>query len=1072
MSLVGDRIKEELKKKTKTKVKKILTGVGPTLFFVIICVGVLYALISLVTGIISQVFSPFTNKYQKDAAYTQISSYGGAYKALTDGILDLEENGANYATIYQAFSYEAASYDSVGSYITIPDISVDDYEAYADNANTGNKDVSGSQATSKIDWNMSSFTYQYRTHWQYLLAIATVKQFEDNDAMEKQIELVADNLDEDGKVKNADKIAYNLVSSDDIEEVYNALADAGMETKVNYFTPYISDEIYKWVFNDGIGGVDFTTSKGLTSNSSRSTIGPVSYLYALQYKFKESDQTQIDSSPSSNFPYSAYCYPAWNNTPRTSGGTYRGAKDRYMAGTGNIASNMTYSSDYTYLSNNPYDRGDLKGDYSYVYYDGKVYPVCLVKDASNWLCKWSDFEYVKVKDDEKNTHYELVSYKKTYRIEELEKVWEKMGIDKSLYDFIFEIMNQIESIVGGNTSAEFSKAYSYYYESGEELSFTYKNPSYYQGTINEDDKEFRNSAAYAKVLSSTATSGGNLTQDLMDIYNSQDLDYQPSVKTGVETANVLYNDRMCYQPPHYQTGSTTDYDVYGFFAGLWSNAKGHSYYSPKITVAGNQIEGFGTDVRDSYGATANGFALNEKLGLCGSGFVNFILKMSIMQHTADLNSKSGNPYPGKTAVSMKDIYDSSNYKFTNTSELVIGDIGLLSLSWGSDLFEDEENNVIGYYAGLEGGKHIFYALISPKNPYSEAYNGSDSNTGTSYVQKIALEDSSKYTKVELKYFCRYYYGHTRENGNASSLGHVKAVKEYSGIGGSAAMLQMYNIYVNVKTMISGYVDSTAIKNSASNTFANCDISRQDEIVQMLMQQSPYLYGDRTEEVYRHVTAGVLQNGQGDDGYCGIDFDEERYKSTYQKLTDGDMKLPIHLEDGMYGVITSWYGWRDYPLSDVHQDEFHKGMDLWASTGESTPLYALTGGTVYAIGLNPSDSRGMYIIIDYGEGVKSTYMHMCRVLVSEGDVVDSNTIVGYMGTTGASTGVHCHLQLSDGEVHEGTELYTHPEYGGRPDDNYACKETVDPYLYFPELDDWPLTGDLEGTRPDISRDDSD
>ena len=88
-------LKNAVKEKTKSLVKKIFTGSVPTLVVLIGGACTVTALVGAIVGIVSAVFSPFTNKYQKDAAYTQISSYGGAYKALDDGLLELEKSGVN-----------------------------------------------------------------------------------------------------------------------------------------------------------------------------------------------------------------------------------------------------------------------------------------------------------------------------------------------------------------------------------------------------------------------------------------------------------------------------------------------------------------------------------------------------------------------------------------------------------------------------------------------------------------------------------------------------------------------------------------------------------------------------------------------------------------------------------------------------------------------------------------------------------------------------------------------------------------------------------------------------------------
>ena len=75
------------------------------------------------------------------------------------------------------------------------------------------------------------------------------------------------------------------------------------------------------------------------------------------------------------------------------------------------------------------------------------------------------------------------------------------------------------------------------------------------------------------------------------------------------------------------------------------------------------------------------------------------------------------------------------------------------------------------------------------------------------------------------------------------------------------------------------------------------------------------------------------------------------------------------------------------------------MDLWTTTGESTKVYGISEGEVVDTGYN--NSCGNYIIIDYGDNIKSSYFHLSRVLVNTGDKVNSDTVCGYMGTTGDS-----------------------------------------------------------------------
>ena len=106
----------------------------------------------------------------------------------------------------------------------------------------------------------------------------------------------------------------------------------------------------------------------------------------------------------------------------------------------------------------------------------------------------------------------------------------------------------------------------------------------------------------------------------------------------------------------------------------------------------------------------------------------------------------------------------------------------------------------------------------------------------------------------------------------------------------------------------------------------------------------------------------------------------------------------------YNSISSTFGWRSFDSS------FHKGVDFAASTG--TPIYAAASGTVVIAGY--SGSAGNWVVISHGGGLTTKYMHMVSTpLVSPGQSVSAGQNIGYVGTTGYSTGPHLHFQVEVG-----------------------------------------------------------
>jgi murein DD-endopeptidase MepM/ murein hydrolase activator NlpD len=85
---------------------------------------------------------------------------------------------------------------------------------------------------------------------------------------------------------------------------------------------------------------------------------------------------------------------------------------------------------------------------------------------------------------------------------------------------------------------------------------------------------------------------------------------------------------------------------------------------------------------------------------------------------------------------------------------------------------------------------------------------------------------------------------------------------------------------------------------------------------------------------------------------------------------------------------------------------HEGLDIAGSSG--TPIAAAAGGTVISAGW--SGGYGNLVVVDHGNGLSTAYGHMSSIAVSSGQSVAQGTVLGGMGTTGNSTGVHLHFEV--------------------------------------------------------------
>ena len=118
----------------------------------------------------------------------------------------------------------------------------------------------------------------------------------------------------------------------------------------------------------------------------------------------------------------------------------------------------------------------------------------------------------------------------------------------------------------------------------------------------------------------------------------------------------------------------------------------------------------------------------------------------------------------------------------------------------------------------------------------------------------------------------------------------------------------------------------------------------------------------------------------------------------------------------YVYISSPFGNRDAPTAGASTN--HQGIDLAASQG--TPIYASRGGTVTVAKF--SNSAGYYVTINHGDGFSSVYMHMTNYVVSKGQSVSQGQLIGYVGSTGYSTGPHLHFGITYNGTYVNPALY--------------------------------------------------
>jgi murein DD-endopeptidase MepM/ murein hydrolase activator NlpD len=146
-------------------------------------------------------------------------------------------------------------------------------------------------------------------------------------------------------------------------------------------------------------------------------------------------------------------------------------------------------------------------------------------------------------------------------------------------------------------------------------------------------------------------------------------------------------------------------------------------------------------------------------------------------------------------------------------------------------------------------------------------------------------------------------------------------------------------------------------------------------------------GGETKKYYRFQTA--------DDGV--YDYYDETGVSAKKFL----VRKPVAV-----GMMTSPFGWRTHPL--LHISELHSGVDWGAPFG--TPIFAAGNGEIEEIGLK--GGYGKYVRIRHPNGYETAYGHMTAFArgLDVGSKVRQGQIIGFVGSSGMSTGSHVHFEI--------------------------------------------------------------
>ena len=148
-----------------------------------------------------------------------------------------------------------------------------------------------------------------------------------------------------------------------------------------------------------------------------------------------------------------------------------------------------------------------------------------------------------------------------------------------------------------------------------------------------------------------------------------------------------------------------------------------------------------------------------------------------------------------------------------------------------------------------------------------------------------------------------------------------------------------------------------------------------------------------------LLAAKVSTPQGDRNFRNLFGTMKQMDGTASRTIAIPSRKPV---DAMR--LTSSFGMRNHPVLGKRMR--HNGIDIPAATG--TPIYAPADGTVGRA--QRLGGYGNYAEIEHGNGIQTRFGHMSRIAVSSGQRVKRGDIVGYVGSTGRSTGPHLHYEV--------------------------------------------------------------
>lgn len=282
---------------------------------------------------------------------------------------------------------------------------------------------------------------------------------------------------------------------------------------------------------------------------------------------------------------------------------------------------------------------------------------------------------------------------------------------------------------------------------------------------------------------------------------------------------------------------------------------------------------------------------------------------------------------------------------------------------------------------------------------------------------------------------KYYYNtHTLRYEKLVTPLHVKLLRFFGFLSAmvvsSAIVIFLYNRFVPKPGEIASQNKYQALRENYSILNGKVrtlqgqisDLEKRDnEVYRSIFEANPVPDSARAKIIEKKqeiekvnlLSDDVLEKeiaAQLDNLSARVVYQEKSYDDISKLIKNQDAKLACipaiqPVSNKQLNRIASGFGVRIDPVYGT--PKFHKGLDFSAPQG--TPIYATGDGVVKVAGFS-DEGYGNHVVINHGYGYETLYGHMFRVKVRQGQRVKRGEVIGWVGSTGKSTGPHCHYEV--------------------------------------------------------------